>query len=70
MLYTVISNIKKGRNDNIITETWTGQEWSIKDLKAIKKPFNLETVEVSDKVFILQGQVWNDYYQLIFIEEE
>ena len=67
MLYTIINNIKKG--ENLTTETWTGQEWSINELKKIKILFNFETVEVSDEVFILQGQVGNDYHQLIFIEE-
>lgn len=69
MLYTIINNIKKGDNNNITTETWTGQKWSINELKRIKILFDFETIEVSDKVFILQGQVGNDYHQLIFIEE-
>ena len=68
MLYTIINNVKRG--ENLTTEKWTGQEWSIKDLKNIKANFGFETVEVSDKVFILQGQFGNDYYQWIFIEEE
>lgn len=67
MTYTIINNIKKG--ENLTTETWTGQEWSINELKRIKILFDFETVEVSDEVFILQGQVGNDYHQLIFIEE-
>lgn len=67
MAYTIINNVKKG--ENLTTETWTGQEWSINELKKIKILFNFETVEVSDGVFILQGQVGNDYHQLIFIEE-
>lgn len=67
MTYTIINNIKKG--ENLTTETWTGQEWSINELKRIKILFGFETVEVSDEVFILQGQVGNDYHQLIFIEE-
>lgn len=68
MLYTIINNIKKG--ENLITETWTGQEWSINELKRIKILFDFETLEVNDNVFILQGQVGNDYHQLIFIEQE
>ena len=70
MLYTIINNIKKGDNNNITTETWTKQEWTINEMKKIKILFGFETVEVSDEVFILQGQVGNDYHQLIFIEEE
>lgn len=70
MKYTIINNIKKGDNNNITTETWTKQEWTINELKKIKILFSFETLEVSDKVFILQGQVGNDYHQLIFIEEE
>lgn len=70
MLYTIINNIKKGDNNNITTETWTGQKWSINELKRIKILFDFEVVEVSDEVFIFQGQVGNDYHQLIFIEEE
>ena len=68
MKYTIINNIKKG--ENLTTETWTGQEWSINELKKVKILFDFETVEVSDEVFILQGQVGNDYHQLIFIEEK
>ena len=67
MLYTIINNVKRG--ENLTTEKWTGQEWSINELKRIKILFGFETVEVSDEVFILQGQVGNDYHQLIFIEE-
>lgn len=70
MTYTIINNVKKGDNDNITTETWTKQEWTINEVKKIKILFGFETVEVSDEVFILQGQVGNDYHQLIFIEEE
>lgn len=70
MKYTIINNIKKGGNDSITTETWTGQEWSINELKRIKILFDFETLEVNDNVFILQGQVGNDYHQLIFIEQE
>ena len=70
MTYTIINNVKKGGNDNIITETWTKQEWRINEMKKIKILFGFETVEVSDEVFIFQGQVGNDYHQLIFIEEE
>lgn len=69
MFYTVINNIKKGGNDNITTQTWTGQEWSVNDLNKVKILFDFETVKVNDVVFILQGQVGNDYHQLIFIEE-
>lgn len=68
MKYTIVKNTKKG--ENLATETWTGQEWSINEMRMIKKTFGFETVEVSDEVFILQGQVGNDYHQLIFIEEE
>lgn len=69
MKYTIINNIKKGDNDNIVTETWTGQDWSIDELKRVKILFDFETVEVSDEVFILQGKVGNDYHQMIFIDE-
>jgi len=68
MLYTIINNVKKG--ETLTTEKWTGQKWSINELKTAKILFDFETVEVSDKVFILQGQVGNDYHQWIFIEEE
>ena len=68
MLYTIINNVKRG--ENLTTEKWTAQEWSINELKRIKNTFGFETVEVNDEVFILQGQVGNDYHQLIFIEEE
>ena len=67
MLYTIINNTKRG--ENLTTETWTKQEWSINEMKRIKKTFGLETVEVSDNVLILQGQIGNDYHQWIFIEE-
>lgn len=68
MKYTIVKNTKKG--ENLTTETWTKQEWTINEMKKIKVLFGFETVEVSDEVFILQGQVGNDYHQLIFIEEE
>lgn len=70
MTYTIINNIIKGGDNNITTEAWTKQEWTINEMKKVKIIFGFETVEVSDEVFILQGQVGNDYYQLIFIEEE
>lgn len=68
MLYTIIKNTKKG--ENLTTETWTEQEWSIKEMKMIKKTFGFETIEVSDNVLIMQGYVEDTYHQWVFIDEE
>ena len=68
MKYTIVKNTKKG--ENLTTETWTGQEWSINEMRMIKKTFGFETVEVSYNVLIMQGYLGDTYHQWVFIDEE